>query len=144
LRQLTHHIYTDRESTSQTLFPQLEAKMAEGEIKLLGMWVSLFSARVRMVLEQKGLSYEFLEQDLSNKSELLLKHNPIHSKIPVLIHDGRSICESSVILQYIDEKWHGISPPVLPVDPYDRAVARFWAHYIDDKVLKLVVIAQSV
>ena len=69
--------------------------MAEGDLKLLGTWASPFVIRVRMVLEQKGLSYHYLEQDLLNKSELLLKHNPIHKKVPVLIHGDRSICEST-------------------------------------------------
>ncbi|KAJ4777307.1 Glutathione S-transferase [Rhynchospora pubera] len=108
--------------------------MAEGELKVLGLWASPFVMRVRMVLEQKGLNYEHLEQDLSNKGELLLKHNPIYKKVPVLIHGDRSICESLVILQYIDENWSKIGPPLLPSTPYERAIARFWAMYIDDKL----------
>ncbi|KAJ4774546.1 Glutathione S-transferase [Rhynchospora pubera] len=109
--------------------------MAEGELKLLGTWSSPFVTRVKMMLEQKGLSYEYIEQDISNKSELLLRHNPIYKKVPVLIHGDRDICESLVILQYIDENWPKTGPPVLPVDPYERAIARFWAMYIDDKLL---------
>jgi glutathione S-transferase len=111
-----------------------QVKMAEGDLKLLGAGPSQFASRVRMILEQKGLSYEYLEQDLFNKGELLLKHNPIHKKVPVLIHNDQSICESSVILEYIDENWSGIGPPVLPVDPYERATARFWATFVDDKL----------
>ncbi|KAJ3690402.1 hypothetical protein LUZ61_019566 [Rhynchospora tenuis] len=109
--------------------------MVEGEIKLLGTWPSPFAIRVKMVLQQKGLSYEYLEDDLLNKSELLLKHNPIYKKVPVLIHGDRAICESLVILQYIDENWSKTGLHVLPVDPYERAFARFWAIYVDDKLV---------
>ncbi|XP_078154215.1 putative glutathione S-transferase GSTU6 isoform X5 [Carex rostrata] len=117
--------------------------MAQGDLKLLGEWASPYVIRVRMVLEQKGLSYEYLEQDLYNKSELLLKHNPIHKKVPVLIHGDRTICESLVILQYIDENWPGTGPHVLPVDPYERAVARFWTAYIDDKLFPSILMATT-
>ncbi|KAJ3690408.1 hypothetical protein LUZ61_019572 [Rhynchospora tenuis] len=124
----------DRDQNSlQHTHPQV--KMAQDELKLLGAWASSFVIRVRMMLEEKGLSYEYIEQDVFNKSELLLKHNPVHKKVPVLIHGDHDICESLVILQYIDEKWSGTGPPFLPIDPYDRAIARFWAVYIDDKLL---------
>ena len=119
-------------------FAKKNVKMEEGNLKLLGTWPSPFALRVRMALQQKGLSFEYLEQDLKNKGELLLKHNPIYKKVPIFIHGDRSISESLVILQYIDENWSGTGPPLLPVDPYERAIARFWAAYIDDKVLKLL------
>ena len=104
------------------------------ELKLLGTWASPFVIRVKLALSFKGLSYENVEEEdlYHNKSELLLKSNPVHKKVPVLIHNGKPICESLVILQYVDELFAGRS--ILPTDPYECATARFWAAYAGDKV----------
>ncbi|KAI5017587.1 probable glutathione S-transferase GSTU6 [Hordeum vulgare subsp. vulgare] len=104
------------------------------EVKLLGVWDSPFVNRVQIVLNLKGISYEYVEEDLHNKGELLLASNPVHKKVPVLIHNGKPIPESQVIVQYIDEAWRGTGPSLLPADPLERATARFWAAYVDDKV----------
>ncbi|KAM0907363.1 hypothetical protein ACQ4PT_016168 [Festuca glaucescens] len=107
---------------------------AEDELKVLGTWRSPFALRVRLALNFKGLGYEYLEEDLDNKSDLLLQSNPVTKKLPVLIHNGVPICESLVILEYIDEKFAAIGPSLLPADIYERAMARFWASYIDSKL----------
>lgn len=101
---------------------------------LLGVWDSPFVNRVQIVLNLKGISYEYVEEDLHNKGELLLASNPVHKKVPILIHNGKPIPESQVIVQYIDEAWRGTGPSLLPADPLERATARFWAAYVDDKV----------
>jgi glutathione S-transferase len=105
-----------------------------GELKLLGVWTSPYVIRVRVVLNLKSLPYEYVEENLGSKSALLLGSNPVHKTVPVLLHAGRPVNESQVIVQYIDEVWAGTGPSVLPADPYERAVARFWAAYVDDKV----------
>ena len=38
------------------------------DLKVLGMWTSPFVIRVRIVLNLKGLAYEYVEEDLGNKS----------------------------------------------------------------------------
>ncbi|KAM1353086.1 hypothetical protein TB2_032309 [Malus domestica] len=107
--------------------------MAE-EVKLLGVWGSPYSRRVEIALKLKNVEYEFVEEDLQSKSALLLKSNPVHQMIPVLLHNGKPLAESQVILEYIDETWkEGF--PILPKDPYERAQARFWARFIDEKCL---------
>uniref|UniRef100_A0A0D9XLT0 glutathione transferase n=1 Tax=Leersia perrieri TaxID=77586 RepID=A0A0D9XLT0_9ORYZ len=110
--------------------------MAGGdELKMLGMWASPYVSRVKLALHLKGLSYDYIEEDLANKSDLFLRSNPVHKTVPVLIHNGHPICESSIIVQYIDETFPDAGVSLLPSDPYDRAVARFWAGFIDDQLL---------
>nr|AJF98577.1 tau class glutathione S-transferase [Lilium regale] len=102
-------------------------------VMLLDFWVSPFGQRARIALAEKGVEYEYSEQNLFEKSPLLLNSNPVHKKIPVLIHNGKTVCESLIIVEYIDEVWSD-KAPLLPKDPYSRAQARFWADYIDKKI----------
>ena len=104
---------------------------------MLDFWPSPFGMRLRIALAEKGVKCEYKDEDLWNKSSLLLQSNPVHKKIPVLIHNGKPICESLIALQYIDKVW--TNKPLLPSDPFLRSQARFWADFVDNKVNFLVI-----
>ncbi|KAJ9548719.1 hypothetical protein OSB04_021262 [Centaurea solstitialis] len=106
------------------------------EVILLDYWSSAYAMRVRIALAEKEVDYECREENLLDKSSFLLQSNPVHKKIPVLIHNGKPICESLVIVSYIDEVWHDKSP-LLPSDPHQKSQALFWADYIDKKIYSM-------
>jgi len=108
-------------------------------VKLLGATLTPFVVRVRIALALKGIDYDFIiEESMQNKSQLLLQSNPVHKKIPVLIHNGKPVCESMIIVQYIEEAWDTKAPNLMPKDPYERANARFWAAFVDDKLIPCI------
>lgn len=107
--------------------------MDKHSVVLLDFWPSVYAMRVKIALEEKGVSYECRQEDFQDKSSLLLEMNPVYKMIPVLVHNGKPICESLNIVEYIDEAWNQ-KPSLLPSDPYKRSQAKFWGDYIDKHV----------
>ncbi|CAA7019517.1 unnamed protein product [Microthlaspi erraticum] len=70
------------------------------EVILLDFWPSPFGVRARIALREKGIEFEYREENLRDKSPLLLEMNPVHKKIPVLIHNGKPVCREKAWLSH--------------------------------------------
>jgi len=80
-----------------------------------------YCARVRIVLAEKGIEYEVVEIDLSDRPAWIYEKNP-SGRVPVIEEDGWVLPESVVIMEYLEERYP--EPALLAADPADRALAR--------------------
>ena len=94
---------------------------------------STCSQRARFSLNAKGLAFEEYKLDLFSGDQLkpaYLAINP-NGVVPSLLHEGRIVLDSSVIMEYLDEvRPQGVC--FSPADPVDRARMRWMMRYIDE------------
>ena len=94
---------------------------------------SVCAQKVRIALAEKGLEYRDRLMTLRGDqfAPEYMKLNPA-AVVPTLLHDGRPVIESSVILYYLDEAFP--SPPLMPRDLHQRARVRQFNKLIDEYV----------
>jgi len=81
-----------------------------------------YCARVRIVLAEKGVEYETVEIDLTDRPAWIYEKNPTGT-VPVIEEDGFVLPESEVIMEYLEERYP--EPALLPADAADRAAVRY-------------------
>lgn len=93
---------------------------------------STCSQKVRFVLHEKGLAFESVVLDLGKKDQLKPEYVAINPNavVPTLVDEGTPIIESSVICEYLDEKFP--QNPLVPKNIVERARMRAWMHYIEE------------
>jgi glutathione S-transferase len=88
-----------------------------------------YCARTRIVLAEKGVDYETVVVDLDDRPAWIYEKNPV-GRVPVIEEDTFVLAESAVINEYLNERYP--DPPLLPVDPGARAVARMRIFRFDE------------
>ena len=101
-------------------------------VELYHDWDAFCCIKVRFCLAEKGVSWAGRIVDLQRMEQLrpeFLALNP-NGVVPVLVHEGRVLTESSFINEYIDEVFPG--PQLVPADPVERHAMRVWVKFEDD------------
>lgn len=92
-----------------------------GPMKLIGSRTSPYVRKVRVFLAEKGLAYDFAEENVWAATTQIARYNPL-TKVPVLVlDDGTCLYDSSVITEYVDTL---VAPAAIPSAPLPRALAR--------------------
>lgn len=87
-----------------------------------------WSHRTRIVLAEKSIHVETIDVQAGNLPEDLLDLNPYQS-VPTLIDRDLVLYDSRVIIEYLDERFP--HPPLMPVDPVQRAQFRMALYRIE-------------
>jgi RNA polymerase-associated protein len=87
-----------------------------------------YSHRVRIVMEEKGVTSEIIDSNLDDLSDELLEVSP-YAELPVLVDRDVCLYDSVVLMEYLDERFP--HPPLLPVYPVTRAQIRLFIQRIE-------------
>ena len=100
-------------------------------MKLYSNSIDPFSHRCRIVLFEKGMDFEVIDVDLTNKPEDLSILSP-YSDSPVLEERDLILTDPNIINEYIDERFP--HPQLMPPDPVMRARARLFLKDMENEL----------
>src|SRR5438477_11991761 len=110
-------------------------------MKLYSGPLSLFTAKVRVALDEKGIAYELVSVPFSRARGYDPKHpevlaiNP-KGQVPVLVDGPLALFDSTIILEYLEDRHP--TPPLYPRDVVERARCRQLEAAADEILFPLV------
>ena len=108
-------------------------------MKLIGSFTSPYVCKVRIVMAEKKLDYQFVTEEVWSASTRIHESNPL-GKVPCLIMDGHeAVFDSRVIVEYLDT----LSPvgKLIPTGGRERAEVKTW-EALADGVLDAALLAR--
>ena len=108
-------------------------------MKLIGSLSSPYVRKVRVVMAEKKLDYQFVEEDVWAADTAIMHSNPL-GKVPTLVMEGgEALFDSRVIVEYLDT----LSPvgKLIPAVGRERAEVKTW-EALADGVLDALILAR--
>jgi glutathione S-transferase len=101
-------------------------------MKLIGSGTSPYARKVRIVLLEKKMEFEFVPEDVWSPNTTISQFNPL-GKVPVLVlDDGFSVYDSRVIVEHLDAR-----APIhrlIPQTGRERTEVKIWEALSDGLV----------
>jgi glutathione S-transferase len=108
-------------------------------MKLIGAITSPYVRKVRVVMAEKKLDYQFVQEDVWSADTTIAESNPL-GKVPCLVMEGgEALFDSRVIVEYLDT----LSPvgKLIPAVGRERAEVKTW-EALADGVLDALILAR--
>jgi glutathione S-transferase/RNA polymerase-associated protein len=105
--------------------------MSETDITLYDHPLSPYGQKVKIALREKGVAFRTVMPDgmgAGGAVGAFVVANP-RAEVPTLVHGDLAIFDSTVILEYIEDRWP--SPPLLPAGAAERARVRMLEEVMD-------------
>lgn len=84
-------------------------------MKLIGSYTSPFVRKISILLLEKGIEFEFVNEQPYSADNGVAQYNPL-GKVPALVTDeGECWFDSPIIAEYVEQL--GVAPAMLPADP---------------------------
>lgn len=91
-------------------------------MKLVGSYTSPFVRKISILLLEKGIAFEFVNEQPYNAENGVAQFNPL-GKVPALVTDsGECWFDSPIIAQYIEQL--NVAPEMVPCDPREALKIR--------------------
>jgi glutathione S-transferase len=101
------------------------------KVRIIGSYLSPYVRKVLVALDRKGIPYEIDPIVPFYGDDRFSKLSPIR-RIPVLTDDRTTLCDSSVICEYLEDRYP--EPALYPTDPVDKARARWLEEFADTRM----------
>ena len=97
---------------------------------LHGYWRSSAAYRVRIALGLKGLAFQQVTHDLRSGEQRAPDYRVLapHGLVPTLVDGETILTQSPAIIEWLEEVYP--AQPLLPTDPYSRALVRAMANTV--------------